>query len=71
MSAMLSVPVRVPVAVGVNVMLIVQFKPPATELPQLFVCPKSPLTEMFAMFSVAVPVLVSVTDFAWLPVPTT
>src|SRR6266852_2501829 len=35
LSAMLKVPVRVPDAVGVNVVLIVQFAPTATEVPQV------------------------------------
>jgi hypothetical protein len=37
LSAMLKVPVRVPDAVGVNVVLIVQFAPTATEVPQVSV----------------------------------
>ena len=42
-SVTVKVPLRVPVAVGAKVTLIVQFAPAATLLPQLFVCPKSPL----------------------------
>jgi hypothetical protein len=42
LSEMLTAAVRVPVAVGVNVMLIVQLPPAATELPQVFVSEKSP-----------------------------
>ena len=42
MSVTVSVPFRVPVAVGVNVTLMVQVAPAATLVPQLFVCPKSP-----------------------------
>jgi len=58
--------VRVPVAVGVKVTLMVQFPLfAATELPQLFVCAKSPLlvpaTATLEMFNAAFPVLVSVT----------
>jgi hypothetical protein len=37
LSVMLSVPFWTPVAVGVNVTLMVQLAPAATELPQLFV----------------------------------
>jgi hypothetical protein len=59
--------VRVFMAVGWNVMLMVQFAPAATELPQVFVWLKSdgfvPATEMLLMVSVAVPVLVKVTVF--------
>jgi len=37
LSVIESVPVRVPVAVGVNVTLIVQLAPTATDVPQVFV----------------------------------
>jgi len=65
--------VRIPVAVGVNVTLIVQFPLfAATELPQLFVCAKSPLfapvTPMLVILRAALPVLVSVTVCAALAV---
>ena len=67
LSLMVTAPVRAPVTVGLKVTLIEQFPLfAATELPQLFVCAKSPLfvplTPMLEMFSVALPVLVSVTD---------
>lgn len=39
-----SVPFRLPVAVGVNVTLMVQLAPADNALPQLLVCAKSPLT---------------------------
>ena len=68
-SATLNVPLRVPVAVGVKVTLIAQLAPAATELPQVFVCAKSPLAAMLVMFSVAVPVLLSVTTCAPLVAP--
>ena len=42
LSVMLMAPVRLPVAVGVNVTLRVQFFPGCTALPQLFVWAKSP-----------------------------
>jgi hypothetical protein len=56
---------RVPPALGVKVTLIAQFEPAATLVPQLFVWAKSPLLmpliPMLEMFSVALPVLDSVT----------
>ena len=42
MSVSVSVPVRLPVVVGVKVTLIVQLEPAATELPQVLVWAKSP-----------------------------
>ncbi len=42
-SVMVSVPVRVPAAVGVKVTLTVQLELAATLVPQLLVCAKSPL----------------------------
>jgi hypothetical protein len=38
LSMTVSVPVREPVAVGMNVTLAVQLDPPASEVPQVFVC---------------------------------
>jgi hypothetical protein len=38
LSVMVIAPVRVPVAVGVKVTLMVQFAPAATEVPQVLVC---------------------------------
>lgn len=38
LSVMTTVPERVPVAVGVNTTLMVQFAPAATEVPQVLVC---------------------------------
>ncbi len=70
LSVMLRVPVRVPDAVGVNVTLMVQLAPAATELPQVLVWAKSPLAETLVRFSEALPVLESVTDCAALVVPT-
>src|SRR6266581_5060092 len=65
LSATLNVALLVPLAVGVKVTLIVHWAPAATEVPQLLVCPKSPLLvpvmAMLLMFSVAVPVLERVT----------
>src|SRR5579864_199650 len=70
LSVKVIVPVRVPVAVGVNVTLIVQLPPMATRLPQVFVCPKSPLGTILEMLSAAVPVFVSVSVCAALVAPT-
>src|SRR5207249_4739449 len=64
----------VPLAVGVKVTLIVHCAPAATEVPQLLVCPKSPLLApvmaMLEMFNVAEPMLLRVTACAALVVPT-
>jgi hypothetical protein len=73
LSAALSVrviaPVRLPVAVGLNVTLIVQLAFTARLAPQLFVWAKSPLAEMFEMLSGSAPELVRVTVCALLVVP--
>ena len=61
-------PVRVPVAVGVNVTLIVQLAAAARGEEQLLVCAKSPLVAMLVKVSAALPVLESVTGFAALVV---
>jgi hypothetical protein len=75
LSFMVSVPLLVPVAVGVKVTLIVQFVSPAKVVPQVFVSEKSPLLVpaivMPAMFSVPALVLVSVTALGGLLDPTT
>jgi hypothetical protein len=70
LSVMLKVPVRVPEAVGVKVMLMVQLAPAATELPQLSVSAKSPLGEILVIVRAALPVLDSITVCAALVVPT-
>jgi len=50
LSVTVNVPLRVPVAVGVKVTLIVQFAPAATDVPQLLVCAKlPPLVPVMAM----------------------
>jgi hypothetical protein len=69
-SLTVSVPFRAPPAVGVKVTLIVQLEPAPRLAPQVFVCAKSPLAEMPAMFSVALPEFVSVICFPALVVPT-
>src|SRR5215472_658935 len=74
LSLTVRVPVRVPVALGVNVTLIVQDAPAATDVPQLFVCAKSPalvpVTARLVMLNAAFPVLLNVTGCAALVVPT-
>ena len=54
-------PDRSPVVVGVNVMLIVQFPPAATEVPQVLLCAYCVLAAMLVILSAAAPVFVSVT----------
>lgn len=72
LSVIVTAPVRVPVAVGLNATLIVQPAPAATELPQVppLANAKSPLTARLEIVSEALPELVSVTDCAVLVVPT-
>ena len=66
LSATLSVALRVPVAAGVKVTLIVQLEPAATLDPQVLVCVKSPAlvpeTETLVTLNAAFPLLVRVTD---------
>ncbi len=69
-SVIVTEPMRVPVAVGVKLTLMVQLAPAAIDVPQLLLCEKSPPTTMEEMFSVALPVLLSVTLCAALAVPT-
>ena len=74
LSIIVIAPVLVHGAVGLNITLIVQFAVAATLAPQVFVSEKSPLfapvMAMLEMFSVAVPLLVSVTFCAALAVVT-
>jgi hypothetical protein len=62
---MLTEAVRLPLAVGVKVTLMVQLPPAATELPQVLVCAKSPaLVPAIAtllMLKAALPALLKVT----------
>ena len=72
LSLTMSEPVRVPVAVGLNLMLIVQLPLTARELPQV---PKPPQVKSPEMVSVPklmveLPVLAKVTNCAELIVPT-
>ena len=73
LSVMATEAVRVPEEAGVNVTLIAQLPPAATEEPQVLFAVKSPglapVTTMLAMFNVALPVLFRVTDCAVLVVP--
>src|SRR5215471_21655096 len=65
---MVSVPVRLPVTVGVKVTMIAQLLPAARVAPQLLVWLKSPVTEMPLMLRGAPPVFVNVTCEARLDV---
>jgi hypothetical protein len=62
---MLTEAVRLPLAVGVKVTLMVQLPPAATELPQVLVCAKSPAlvpaTATLEMLKAAFPALLRVT----------
>src|ERR1700722_2627319 len=71
LSVIVIAPLRVPVVVGVKVIVIVQFLEPANTAGQLFFCAKSPLDTILVMSSVAKPLLVRVTDCAGLVVATT
>jgi hypothetical protein len=74
LSVTVTAALRAPVAVGVNVTLILQMAPTATLVPQVFVWLKSPLFApvivMLLMLSAAVPVFESVTACAVLLVLT-
>jgi hypothetical protein len=67
---MLSVPVLVPAATGVKVTEMVQSAPALKVVGQVLVWEKSPLDVMPEIVSETLPVLVSVTVWAWLLVPT-
>ena len=74
LSVMVSMAVRVPVAVGVKITSMRHEPPAATDVPQVFVSAKFPalvpLSVMVATESNAVPVFDSVTDIVELGVPT-
>ena len=74
LSLTLSVALLVPLAAGVNVTVMVQLAPWATELPQLLVWAKSPLFDpiklMLVMLKEDEPLLVNVTGCDGLVVPT-
>ena len=61
MSVTVTEPVRVPVAAGVKVTLIVHDALAARLVPQMLVCEKSPLTVMLEIVRAALPGLLSVT----------
>jgi hypothetical protein len=73
LSPMVTVALRLPVAVGLNVTEILQCAPAATDVPQVFVWAKSrgsaPPMAMLVIVSGAVPVLVRVTDWDELLTP--
>ena len=70
LSLMVTVPVRDPAAVGVNVMEIVQLPRAATELPHVLVWAKSPVTVMLPTLKATDEPLLTVTDFGALVLPT-
>lgn len=70
LSVMVTVPVRVPVAVGWKVTLMVQLPPAVTEPPQLLVWAKSPLIATLVIVRAVVPLLVRVEVKALLVCPT-
>ena len=61
LSVTVIVPGWLPVAVGVNVTLMVQFAPAATDAPQVLLCAYCVLATMLLILSAAVPELVRVT----------
>jgi hypothetical protein len=67
---MITDPVSIPVVVGVNVTLRAQEAPPLRLEPHVFVCPKSPLRAMEVMLSDEFPMLLTVTVWGALVVPT-
>ena len=70
LSAMVSVPVRVPLALGEKTTLMVQLPPTLTLLAQIVGSEKSPLVEILAIERAADPVLLRVTGWEALEVPT-
>jgi len=70
LSVIVTAPVRVPAAVGLKVTLRVQLALAARLAPQVLVWEKSPLAVMLVMLSVALPVLLRMTLWALLLVPT-
>jgi hypothetical protein len=74
LSVTVTVAVRAPYPVGVNVTVIVQLELPASVVPQLFVCPKSPaftpVTATEIPVTAVVPPFVNVNGCGPLEVPT-
>ena len=72
LSVTLSAAVRIPLALGLHVILKVQLAPAAKEAPQVWVCGKAalvPVTAIPVIVRAMVPTLVRVTAFAALEVP--
>jgi hypothetical protein len=63
LSVTVSVPVRAPVAVGVKATLIVQLAPEPKDVPQVFVCAKSPVTAIDEILNAVGKLFFSVTVF--------
>jgi hypothetical protein len=74
LSVIVTLAARLPLAAGAKVTLMVQFEPPARELPHVFVWTKSPLLvpviAMLVIVIATVPVLLNVIVCAALVVPT-
>jgi len=70
LSVIVMLPVRDHTAVGVNVTLIAHADPAAREVPQVFVCEKSPVATMPLILRVPLPVLLSVMVCGELLAPT-
>src|SRR5438876_11168640 len=70
LSIIVRVPVALPLTMGWNVTLIVQFAAAANTAGQLFVCANGWPALMLEMFRLAVPVFVNVTGCGALVVPT-
>src|SRR5579859_6159327 len=70
-SVTVTVPLREPLLLGLNVTLMVQLAPAATLVPQVFVWLNWPVAVMPVIVNVPVPVLLSVTVWALLVVNTT
>jgi energy-converting hydrogenase Eha subunit A len=69
LSVMVTVPLRVPVVVGVKVTVIQQLPPAATDAPQLFVWAKSSVATMLETKRGPVPVLLRYTNCGGLVLP--
>jgi hypothetical protein len=70
LSVIVTAPVRVPVAVGVNLTLILQLDLTVTDEPHVLVRENSPRAAMILIFSAAVPVFLNVILCHGLVVPT-
>ena len=71
LSAIVTVPLRVPTAVGVKVTVMEQFWPAPRDAPQVLFSLKSPEIEMREMLRATCPIFVSVTACGGLVCPTT